>query len=140
MRLRRIHGLPWLAAANPTASLAVLAALTAVLLTAGQAFGDTHIASRSCPVATGPTYKPPDGKRRNEYRVAVVGVPCSFAAGWMRRFAAQQIRRLPTPLAGPPGWRCTGFSYSGWRLKAYAGLCTKGASKFSWAPRFATGE
>lgn len=126
--------------AGSRASLAVLAVVATVLLAAGQAYGDAHVSSRSCPVATGPTYKPPGEKPRNAYRLAVVGVPCSFAVRWMRLFAAQQIPRYPAPLAGPSGWRCSGFSYPGWRLKAYAGLCTKGALKFSWSPRFATGE
>jgi hypothetical protein len=120
--------------------VATLAGLVALLLIAGSAFGETAAPNKACPVATGPIYKPPGEKPRATYRVAAFGVPCSFAVGWMRRFAARQIRRDPTLLAGPPGWTCFGLAKSGWRLKGYEGLCTNGARKFTWAPRFYAGE
>jgi hypothetical protein len=121
-------------------TMSLVGSTIAMLFGLESASGGTAAPSMVCSAATGvtgPAYSGPSGAGTS-YNLTVggAGVTCAFATTWMRKLATRKIGKLPTTIAGPAGWRCNGILVApGWPLKAYQGICKKGARKFVWSPK-----
>jgi hypothetical protein len=116
--------------------LAVVVSLLALAASGAWTSHGSASSTKSCGVQAGPAYTV-SGVKGTKYVVgATGGADCAFATKWMRKLATKKIGKLPTTIAGPSGWKCTGFQVApGWPLKAYLGRCQKGGMGFSWSPQ-----
>ena len=119
---------------NSRSIVAVGMLAIAVTLVAGvvRSSAATTSASQACGAFTGTQWEDlVKGVKGTKWKIAAVGVPCSFARKWAIKLSKPNYKGRPAGgIKGPAGWQCySAIGVAG----GTPGMCRKGVkSHFAW--------